>query len=161
MDLQVGRLVGNQWTRADPITRFLPKVKWSENRHEGTRCLEWTAAHHPEGYGRFGVPGGVVVMAHRWLYERWTGPIPDGLVLDHLCRNPPCVNPHHLEPVTPLENLARGVDPNAPRRAAESCKHGHAFDDANTYWHGGRRQCRRCNAAAAARLARRKRGGAA
>jgi len=49
------------------------------------------------------------VYAHRAFYERYRGPIPDGLHLDHLCRNPPCVNPDHLEPVSNAENLRRGI----------------------------------------------------
>ena len=59
------------------------------------------------GYGRISVDG-QVGMAHRAYYERVIGPIPEGLVLDHLCRCTACVNPAHLEPVTQRENLRRG-----------------------------------------------------
>lgn len=70
-------------------------------------CWEWIGASHEAGYGRFN-SAGRITPAHRWAYEHLVGPIGDGLHLDHLCRNPPCVNPDHLEPVTPKENTMRG-----------------------------------------------------
>lgn len=66
--------------------------------------LDWPARG---GYGRLHVEGSKV-WAHRYSYEMLTGPIPDGLVIDHLCRNRACVNPAHMEPVTSRENLRRG-----------------------------------------------------
>ena len=48
-----------------------------------------------------------LVRAHRFSYEAFVGPIPEGLSLDHLCRNTLCVNPSHLEPVTHAENMRR------------------------------------------------------
>lgn len=68
-----------------------------------TGCWIWRAGMGAAGYGMNNSRA-----AHRVMYERHKGPIPDGLVLDHLCRNPPCVNPDHLEPVTPGENTRRG-----------------------------------------------------
>lgn len=69
-------------------------------------CWEWTGGHHDHGYGAFYL-NGHKINAHRAAYQFTVGPIPDGLELDHLCVNPPCVNPDHLEPVTHAENLRR------------------------------------------------------
>lgn len=71
-------------------------------------CWVWTAARHGKGYGMFSVDRKRKVRAHRFAYEMMVGPIPEGLDLDHLCRNRACVNPEHLEPVTRSVNLKRG-----------------------------------------------------
>lgn len=68
----------------------------------------WTHKPDDTGYRAMRV-GGRSQMIHRAAYEAIVGPIPDGLTLDHLCRNPPCYNPRHLEPVTPAENNRRAV----------------------------------------------------
>ena len=72
-----------------------------------TGCWEWTGAMR----GGYGVlhQGGASVAAHRVIYERYRGSISPGLDIDHLCRNPSCVNPDHLEPVTRAENVRRGL----------------------------------------------------
>ena len=70
-------------------------------------CWPFDGATTPGGYGRIGMGSGVVRQAHRVAYEQLIGPIPEGLHLDHLCRNPVCCNPSHLEPVTPSENTKR------------------------------------------------------
>ena len=72
-----------------------------------TGCLLWLKAIEG-GYGRFWADGKTHI-AHRWYYEKIKGPVSPGLVLDHLCRQRSCVNPEHLEPVTFLENLVRGI----------------------------------------------------
>jgi hypothetical protein len=83
--------------------RFWEKV---DKRGE---CWIWTAGTSAAGYGLFGSgEQGKMVYAHRTAYQFEAGPIPDGLELDHLCRNPRCVNPDHLEPVTHQENCKRG-----------------------------------------------------
>jgi hypothetical protein len=108
---------------------------------KGDGCWEWTGAHHRRGYGTFGVGGRRTMLAHRFMYELLVGPIPDGLVLDHLCRNTSCVNPEHLEAVTQAENLRRAV-----RLPITHCKHGHEYDEANTAYNpAGARRCRECN----------------
>ncbi len=71
-----------------------------------TGCWVWQHYLDPHGYGR--CKTGRSSLAHRNVYEEHRGPIPEGLTLDHLCRNPPCVNPDHLEPVTNAENSRRG-----------------------------------------------------
>lgn len=77
-----------------------------------TGCWNWLKFKDRHGYGHKNLPraeGGKPVLAHRWVYEQLRGPIPDGASLDHLCRNPSCVNPDHLEPVTHTENVRRGA----------------------------------------------------
>lgn len=82
-------------------SRFWAKVAVSDG------CWLWTGATNERGYGHI-VRAGRFVQAHRAAYELAGGEIPEGLVLDHLCREPRCVRPSHLEPVTHRENLARG-----------------------------------------------------
>ena len=109
-------------------------------------CWTWGLARTGGGYGVVGQ-----TMAHRFSYEVFVGPIPDGLTLDHLCENPPCVNPDHLEPVTLAENLRRSHrSPRLSRNQAKThCPKGHPYDEANTGIHGqtGQRICRPCHRA--------------
>lgn len=119
--------------------RFWAKVNKTE------ACWEWTASLHPSGYGQFMYVGHRPRAAHRVAYEWLRGPIPEGLVLDHLCRNRTCVNPDHLEPVTHRENILRGVGASARNVVKTRCDQGHPFDKANTYIdQRGRRTCRTC-----------------
>ena len=110
-------------------------------------CWIWTAAT-AQGYGRINAGGrGVPLQAHRVAYELLVGPIPEGLELDHLCRDRRCVNPQHLEPVTHRENLLRAPSSNGRK---ERCKRGHEFDAENTIRRTraeGGRECRRCKEA--------------
>jgi len=115
----------------------------------GTGCWNWTQHRCRQGYGRIRVAGHMK-QAHRIVYECAVGPVPDGLVLDHLCRNKGCVNPDHLEPVTFTENVLRGISFAAENARKTHCANGHALDAGNTYITKGRRQCRACNRAAVA-----------
>jgi hypothetical protein len=131
--------------------RFYEKCELDQNG-----CWVWTAYTDAWGYGRLRVDGRSV-EAHRVGYELVVGPIPEGLELDHLCRKPACVNPFHLEPVTTAVNVERSSSPPALNKRKTHCKHGHAFDEANTYRTGGARKCRTCNRAAVARRVARRR----
>jgi hypothetical protein len=108
-------------------------------------CWEWTAKIGNSGYGRVTVDGRVS-YAHRFSYEAFVGPVPEGLQLDHLCRNTVCVRPDHLEPVTPAMNTHRSrLTIGAINAAKRDCKRGHPFDEVNTYiTTAGRRVCRTC-----------------
>lgn len=97
---------------------MLSGLFWQKVRFTST-CWIWTACKR-RGYGAYTVDGKLRV-AHRLVYEEMRGPIPEGLTLDHLCRNRPCVNPDHLEPVTREENVRRWG------RTITHCKRGHEF----------------------------------
>lgn len=108
-------------------------------------CMEWGASKDGKGYGKFYL-NGHLVPAHRFAYELVIGPIPEGLQLDHLCRNRACVRPDHLEPVTARENLLRGETLAARNAAKTHCDNGHPYNTENTYWHKpNRRKCRACS----------------
>lgn len=129
--------------RVDPTDRF-----WQKVSRDGTEtCWEWLATRDAGGYGRFWNDGRLVA-AHRYSVELVRGPIPDGLDVDHLCRNRGCVNPDHLEVVSRQINVRRGIGPAAKNAGKTHCIHGHEFTEANTkIWKGyGRvmRQCRAC-----------------
>ncbi|MGH7474177.1 MAG: HNH endonuclease signature motif containing protein [Candidatus Methylomirabilales bacterium] len=110
-------------------------------------CIVWTGSKTSAGYGNVGRKGGTSLV-HRLVYEHFRGPVPEGLELDHLCRNRVCCNPDHLEAVTHRENSKRGSAGavNAARqRAITHCPKGHPYDEANTYRsRKGSRSCRQC-----------------
>lgn len=90
-----------------------------------TDCWVWGKYKH-EGYGRIHVSGKSCIQAHRHAYELVKGPIPDGCVIDHLCRNRACFNPDHLEAVSSEENIRRGIK-NVLYTPPTHCKNGHPF----------------------------------
>lgn len=114
-------------------------------------CWIWLGAENL-GYGRvyFGKRSKRrSKMAHRMSYELVRGQIPDGLVIDHLCRNTYCVNPDHLEAVTDAINIRRGLT-GINNRSKTHCPKGHPYDEQNTgrvfakgVWNRFCRACRR------------------
>lgn len=124
-------------------------------------CWLWTGAlqgpsrRGPGGYGVIG-EGHRTLFAHRVSYEIYRGPIPQGLVIDHLCRLHCCVNPWHLQPVTTRLNILRGVGPSARHATRTHCLKGHLLDGVVVRSSGRKqRYCRRCNAANVAAVKRR------
>lgn len=132
----------NQWTGPeDPVIRFSQKVLI------GDGCWEWVGAKANGGYGTFMKDNSRrLVRAHRWAYEYFVGPIGDGLHIDHLCKNPPCCNPSHLEPVTPWENNRRSESTSSKQMRQTHCMEGHPFSGSNLrITRDGRRRCRECD----------------
>lgn len=107
-------------------------------------CWAWLGAKTDRGYGHLNIEGRNA-GPHRFAYEFCIGPIPEGLVLDHLCRNRSCVEPFHIEPVTQQQNILRGTGRSACAARATHCAKGHPYDEVNTYWRrSGGRACRIC-----------------
>jgi len=106
-------------------------------------CWEWQGGVSHNGYGYIKCDGRQQ-RTHRVAWELVNGPIPDGLQIDHLCRNRRCCNPAHLEPVTCRENLMRGETLAAVNVATTHCPAGHPYDESNTRHTSSGRICREC-----------------
>lgn len=122
------------------IERFWEKVDKTAD------CWVWLGARSKSRSAEYGSFRGI--RAHRIAYELVVGPIPEGLVIDHLCRNTLCVRPEHLEAVTQRENVLRGDAPPAHNATKTHCSKGHPYDEANTFYRpssGRARRCRACN----------------
>lgn len=107
------------------IDRFVRYLSFPE-----TGCWEWTGSKTSGGYGIFrwcNADGSIGLSAHRFIYEYLIEPIPPGFDVDHLCRNPSCVNPEHLEAVTHRENLMRGNTAARRNAAKAACSEGHEY----------------------------------
>jgi len=117
---------------------------WARVERNGPNgCWLWTGATdgNVPPYGSFWT-GHCHTGAHRFAYEALVGPIPDGLVIDHLCRVRHCVNPAHMAPVTTGENVLRGESPSAKQARKTHCPNGHEYD----YRWGSKRYCLTCRA---------------
>ena len=119
------------YTREPPHIRLEKRI----DRIPIAGCWIWTGAADRQGYGRINV-NGKIKLTHRVAYEFYVGKIPTGLELDHLCRNPTCVNPSHLEPVTRKVNTDRGLCAETHRKRfalITHCKRGHPLFGSNLY----------------------------
>lgn len=118
------------------MKRFWDKVDTSGE------CWVWTASVNNRGYGKFGL-NYKTVLPHRLSYELCVGAIPEGLEIDHECKNRRCVNPAHLRPKTHLDNTPKGADHYNARKT--HCKNGHEFSAGNTRLRDGKyRVCKSC-----------------
>lgn len=136
------------------LERILSKTSLTPNG-----CWQFNGTTRPDGYGVV-MTGSLstkrrTLRTHRIVYEELVAKIPQGLELDHLCRNRICCNPSHLEVVTHQENIKRGETHLVSKRRALTCSHcaqGHTFDLLNTYLDPrGWRQCRKCRSGALTR----------
>lgn len=140
--------MGKRGVKATPaIDRLMARIVLSDVPFNGSVCWVWPGANGPGGYGHIHSEGRVAIT-HRVAYEHFIGPIPDGLVLDHLCRVTSCCNPAHLEAVSHLENVRRGLGGDWQRRRTH-CPRGHEYAGANVRSYTSRdgyrqRVCRTC-----------------
>jgi hypothetical protein len=138
----------------DVLMELAERIEAKSIPEPNTGCWLWTGALGSDGYGHIRLtlrPGASrMVGAHRASFMAFNGAIPDGLVVDHRCTNPPCVNPAHLRAITKRMNTLIGRAPSARHASATQCTRGHVFDEANTridYDAKGRRErvCRACD----------------
>lgn len=123
------------------VCRILVNIKVDKK----TGCWLWQKGKFPNGYAQIKISGRTSTGAHRVCYQEIKGEIPEGLVLDHLCRVKHCVNPDHLEAVTSKINVIRGFVGKIQREKTH-CMRGHKFIGYNTIKSSnGTRKCRTCH----------------
>jgi hypothetical protein len=149
-----------QWKYGDPNTVLAPtithglsiaeRLEFHSKLNPDTGCIEWQGSLGGNGYARLEIaPDRRRQQAHRLAYEINVGPIPDGMVIDHLCRNRKCINHKHLEVVTIKQNVLRGIGISAKNANKTHCLKGHPLSGDNlsiTRGHG--REVRRCKTCA-------------
>lgn len=125
-----------------PLESLWPKIEMTGS------CWIWTGTVNRSGHGmsckkpKFGINSALV---HRIFYETMVEHIPQGMEIDHLCRNPPCCNPSHMQVVTSKENFLRGNNPCAINSRKTHCPKGHELIPENlTQRKNGRRECKEC-----------------
>jgi hypothetical protein len=131
--------------KKDAVGRFMSKVKKTSNG-----CWIWQAFKQNDGYSRFTFMGRSMV-GHRASYQIFKGELDPEKHIHHVCNTPSCVNPEHLEQISPQENYMISNSFSAKNARKTHCHRGHVFDEANTnYSYYGkdksmrRRQCRAC-----------------
>lgn len=133
--------IRNQRAVRPPIERFLEKIKIStEHFFDNTPCWEWQGSLNAKGYGKIQIDSSRKnVPVHKFAYEHYKGDVPVRHDVDHLCNVHHCVNPDHLEAVTPKENRRR-------RDLRKThCKRNHPLSGANLYvCKRGKRSCKTC-----------------
>lgn len=128
---KIGTVAAREVNTQDLEERFMRYVLKADGG-----CWEWIGSLQKNGYSTLHVEG-KTLRGHRVSYELFIGKIPDGLHIDHLCRNRKCVNPEHLEAVTSVENTRRAM--------RTRCVNGHEFTEDNIYWWtDGKRYCKTC-----------------
>lgn len=143
------------WKNGDPLAAAYDRASgtdlqrwWAKvDRQEGS-CWLWQGSLDRRGYGQFNATGDdgkkVTRRAHRWGYEQLVRPLLANEDMDHLCRTPACVNPSHLEPVSHLENVSRGLA-GQHNAIKTHCAQGHEFSTENTSVNrAGWRECITC-----------------
>lgn len=147
--------------RLSDVPGLPPRLYFSFRGQEPGECWLWTGwSQGGYGYTRVGSRTDGTrrqVRVHRLMFEAAKGPIPDGLVIDHLCRNKLCGNPAHLDAVTQRENVLRGDSPAARCAVVTHCPRGHEYTPENTYvCKRGKRSCQTCKGIASKAYQRRK-----
>lgn len=141
----------SQYKPKDHITVPLPCAPnektiqkfWSRvNKTDG--CWTWTG---PLNSGKYGLFFWKIRnwQAHRFIFEVTHGPIPSNKVVDHLCNNPSCVRLEHLQLLSNRENVLRGRGISAVHARKTHCIRGHEFNEQNTMWNRGKRNCKTCH----------------
>jgi hypothetical protein len=146
--------------REDDLKELLTDRKFdSKAIADSSGCLLWTGPiDRKDGYGRFYDGSGKTTGAHQYAFRRAYGPVPEGKVVDHICRTRNCVNHSHLRAISAVENTMIGEGIAAMNAAKTYCAHGHPLFGENLYVRpNGERDCRKCRSAANLRYKRKKR----